>query len=111
MYQQMTGFTLLESVLTLTLSSITAATAFSYLNNWTEISQQASLRYNQQVAAYSMQTHQLWAKAEGREAPNWEYVLHISGIEHKISQSGQLRLIASNGNCRGIDPQGQLSSC
>jgi type II secretory pathway pseudopilin PulG len=111
MYQQMTGFTLLESVLTLTLSSITAATAFSYLNDWTDISQKVSLQYNQQVAAYSMQTHHLWAKAEGRETPSWDNVLHISGIEHKVSPSGQLKLITSSGNCLGVSPQGQLSSC
>lgn len=111
MIQQMTGFTLLESVLTLTLSSISAATAFSYLNDWAEISEQTSLKYNQQVASYSMQTHLIWAKAEGREMPSWDNVIQFSGVEHKVNNSGQLLLTTSNGQCLGVNHQGQAIPC
>ncbi len=111
MIQQMTGFTLLESVLALTLSSISAATAFSYLNDWTEISERTSLKYNQQVAAYSMQTHLIWAEAEGRKAPSWEEVIQVSGVNHNVDQLGQLLLTNSNGHCLGVNSQGQPIQC
>lgn len=105
MLQQMTGFTLLESVLTLTLSSITTATALSYFNDWVSISEQTSLHYNQQVASYAMQTHQMWAKAKGAEAPKWSEVIQISGLESHVSNNGQLSL-SNKSYCRAINAQG-----
>lgn len=107
MLQQMTGFTLLESVLTLTLSSITTATALSYFNDWVSISEQTSLNYNQQVASYAMQTHQMWAKAKGADAPKWSEVIQISGLESHVSNIGQLSL-SNESHCRIINAQGTL---
>jgi type II secretory pathway component PulJ len=47
MFQKMAGLTLLEGVLALTMSSITAATAFSYLDDWIVTSEKVVLHYSQ----------------------------------------------------------------
>lgn len=109
MFQQMAGFTLLESVLTLTLSSITTATAIHYLGDWATVSAEAGLRYNQQVASYTMQTHQTWAQAAGKAQPSWNEVLKINGFDHQIAANGQLTLIsADNKLCITINRYGDL---
>lgn len=112
MLQQVKGFTLLESVLTLTLSSITTATALSYFNDWVSISEKTSLNYNQQVASYAMQTHEMWARAAGRDAPKWAEVIQISGLDSRITSQNYLYLSTTHGLCRKIDPSGnQIQQC
>lgn len=113
MFQQIAGFTLLEGVLTLTLASITTATAMNHLGDWVSISEETSLRYNRQVASYAMQTHQMWAKAAGKEAPKWQDVISISGINSHISSSQQLSFTSDSKNhCLALDQYGRtLSDC
>lgn len=110
MFQKMKGFTLLESIVTLTLSSITMATALSYFDDWITVSERTSLNYNQQVSSYAMQTHQVWARAAGRETPKWSEVVQISGLESHITSQGFLSLSTAHGQCRQLDSQGNLSS-
>jgi len=109
MFQQMAGFTLLESVLTLTISSITTAAAITYIADWAAISAEAGLEYNQQVASYTMQTHQIWAQAAGKKQPSWEDVVQINGFDSQVSANGQLTLIsADNKFCSTINRQGKV---
>ncbi len=110
-FQQMAGFTLLEGVLILTVSSITTATALSYLDNWMTVSEQATLHYSQQVALSSMQTHQIWAKASGKQQPQWQDVIAISGLDSHISKQGKLALkTAHQYLCIQLDNTGDISS-
>lgn len=113
MFQQMAGFTLLEGVLALTLSSITAATAFSYLDDWIVTSEKAVLHYSQQVAISSMQTHRIWAEATGREQPKWHDVVLLSGLESEVSMNGSLTLETPHQNlCISLNDHGEISpSC
>lgn len=113
MFQQMAGFTLLEGVLTLTLSSITAATAFSYLDDWIVTSENAVLHYSQQVAASSMQTHRIWAKAAGRKQPEWQDVVLLGGLDNQVSTNGRLILETSHQSlCVSLDNHGEVEpSC
>lgn len=110
MFQQMAGFTLLEGVLVLTLSSITTATGLSYLDNWIETSEKAVLHYSQQVATSSMQTHQMWAKAAGREPPEWQDVISLNGIQSQVSMNGSLALKTPHQSlCVSLDVRGEIS--
>ncbi|MEH6447946.1 MAG: hypothetical protein V7765_04710 [Oleispira sp.] len=110
MFQKMAGFTLLEGVLVLTLSSITTATGLSYLDNWIETSEEAVLHYSQQVATSSMQTHQMWAKAAGREPPEWQDVISLNGIKSQVSMNGSLALSTPHQSlCVSLDDRGEIS--
>jgi len=110
MFQQMAGFTLLEGVLALTLSSITAATAFSYLDDWIVTSEKVVLHYSQQVAASSMKTHQIWAEATGSEQPKWQDVVLLSGLESQVSMNGNLILATPHQNlCVSLNDRGEVS--
>lgn len=110
MFQQMAGFTLLEGVLALTLTSITTATALNYLENWVDTSEKAVLNYSQQVATQSMQTHQMWAKAAGREQPKWPDVILINGLDSEILTNGALSLSSAHQSlCITLDDAGEIS--
>lgn len=113
MFQQIAGFTLLESVLTLSLASITTATALSHLGDWISISEKTSLHYNQRVASHAMQTHRMWAQAAGKESPTWNDVFQSTGIDTHISTDGSLILTSSQKSyCLAISPEGQpLKHC
>lgn len=111
MIQQMAGFTLLEGVLVLTLSSITTATALNYLETWVVSSEKAVLHYSHQVASSSMQTHQLWAKAAGHEPPKWQEVVILKGIDSQISSTGNILLSSSRQDlCMALDSHGNAKS-
>jgi len=110
MFQQMAGFTLLEGVLVLTLSGITTATGLSYLDNWIETSEKAVLHYSQQVAMSSMQTHQMWAKAAGREPPEWQDVISLNGINSQALLNGGLALRTPHQSlCVSLDDRAEIS--
>jgi type II secretory pathway pseudopilin PulG len=110
MFQQMAGFSLLEGVLVLTLSSITTATGLSYLNDWIVTSEKSVLHYSQQVASSSMQTHQMWAKAAGKEPPKWRDVILLNGIESQVSMNGSLALRTTHQSlCVSLDERGEIS--
>ena len=105
------GFTLLDQVVALSVASIGAATAASYLDQWVSVSDQSVGQYSQQVASSAMHTHRLWAQAEGRSAPSWQEVVYLSGIEHKLDKNGQLILHRQHDNgCHIIDPNGNTYS-
>jgi type II secretory pathway component PulJ len=111
MFQQMAGFTLLEGVLALALSSITTATALSYLDDWIITSEQTVLHYSQQVAMSSMQTHQIWAKAAGKAQPKWQDVVSLNGLDSHISSQGELALSSLNKNlCIKLNHLAELTS-
>lgn len=110
MFQKMAGFSLLEGVLALTLTSITTATALNYLENWVDTSEKAVLDYSQQVAMSSMQTHQMWAKAAGHEQPKWQDVILINGLDSQVLANGTLSLNSAHQSlCISLEGSGEVS--
>lgn len=101
------GFTLLDQVVALSIASVGAATAASYLDEWITISDQSVSTYSQQVASSAMHTHRIWAQAEGREAPQWQDVIYLSGIDYTLDNKGQLILHhQQDTGCHIIDQYG-----
>jgi len=101
------GFTLLDHVVALSVASISAATAATYLDDWLTVSEQSTMQYSQQVAASAMHTHQVWAQAEGRAAPQWKDVVYLSGIDSRLSADGSLIIKSPNSSlCHRISVDG-----
>lgn len=109
--QKNRGFTLLDSVLAITLTGITAATAASYLDGWLEASDTGVMEYNKQVAISAMHTHQAWAQATGGTTPEWRDVITLGGVNSEQSADGQLIVRSANsGQCFVLSKTGKTDS-
>ena len=112
MIRRMHGMTMLEVVVTTTVTGLAATAAISRLDGWTQQSEQHSVYFAAQVASSSMQTHRIWAQAAGKDMPQWQDVVSIEGMDYETDQNGNLTLRSGEHNaCYRLDREGTVSDC